>query len=133
MITKRANRAHVRMTHAFLDVYKDLGRVEDTHTSETSSYTFTEISPPDTMCCNYYRNSCGGCGYSSGWGSGCGSGYGCGYGSGCGYGCGYSSGCGYGCRYDSAYGLGSCYGCGYSSGCCGYQPFCYRRCYSSCC
>nr|XP_023419721.1 keratin-associated protein 21-2-like [Cavia porcellus] len=54
------------------------------------------------MCCNYYRNSCRGCGYGSS----------CGYGSGC------SSGCGY--------------GCGYGSGCCSFRPFCYRRYYSSC-
>ncbi|XP_032255855.1 keratin-associated protein 21-1-like, partial [Phoca vitulina] len=43
------------------------------------------------------------------------------------------SGCGYGSGWGC--GRGSCCGCGYGSGsgCCGYRPFCYRRCYSSCC
>nr|XP_031305780.1 LOW QUALITY PROTEIN: keratin-associated protein 21-2-like [Camelus dromedarius] len=113
------------------------------------------------MCCDYYRNYRGSCGYGSGYGSGCryGCGSGCGYGSGCGCFLGdwmlfrlqkcfytstetsspdtmcynyYRNPCG-GCGCGSCYSCACDDGCGYRSGCCGYQPLCYRRCYSSCC
>ncbi|XP_053076346.1 keratin-associated protein 21-1-like [Acinonyx jubatus] len=115
-----------------LTVYKGPRLVEDTQFT-TSSRNPREISSLDKMCCNY-SNSCGygyGCGYGPYYSWSYGPGYGCGYGSWygcgsvCGYGCGYGSCCGYGPRYGC--------GCGYGSGCYGYRPFCYRRCYSSCC
>ncbi|XP_049485910.1 keratin-associated protein 21-1-like [Panthera uncia] len=96
-----------------LTVYKGPRLVEDTQFT-TSSHNPREFSSLDKMCCNY-GNSCG-YGYGYGYGCGCGPYYGCGYGSG--YGC--VNGTRYGCGY------------GYGSSCCGYQPFCYRRCYSSC-